>query len=98
VIAAALLLAIVLVTALQQGALWVGAVCAGGIAGLVLRVATRARIRHPWLSAALVGGAAVPVLLLWLMSGAAGLGTVAAASAVYVGARMIREPEARRVV
>jgi FtsH-binding integral membrane protein len=79
-----LLCAVVLIDALQHGALTTAA-CAGGavagVAGLTALVARRAR---PRLAAALAGACVVPLAFLWLMAPGAGAGAIAVGAVVVV--------------
>jgi len=78
-----IVLAAVLVLALQHGTLWPAAAAGGAIAGLLL--ATSWALRHfaPSLSWLFVGAASVPAAFVWLMSPGAGLGGIAVAAAVF---------------
>lgn len=71
-----------LIFALQQGTLWAAAVSGGMISGTLLAISWALRHVVPRLSAALVGAAAVPVTLLWLVSPGSGVGGIAVAAAV----------------
>jgi hypothetical protein len=82
VLVALIALAVVMIVALLQGALWAAAVSGGAIAGILLAISLAMRHFVPGLSAAFLGGAAVPATLLWLMSPGSGIGGLGVAAVV----------------
>ncbi len=76
-------LGVALVLALQRGQLSVAVVCGGAITGLLSAIAWTLRHFAPRGSAALVGPAAVPAILLWLMSPSAGVASVGVAAGLF---------------
>ena len=69
--------------ALQRGQLSVAAVCGGALSGLLAAIAWALRHFAPHVSAAFVGAAVVPAILLWLISPGAGASSVGVAAALF---------------
>lgn len=83
VFVALLALAGAMIVASLNGTLWVAALSGGAIAGVLVAISWAMRHFVPRLSAAFLGGAAVPATLLWLMSPGSGVGGLAVAGAVF---------------
>jgi hypothetical protein len=83
VFVALLALAATMIFALLHGTQWAAALSGGAIAGMLFAISWAMRHFLPRLSAAFVGGAGVPVALLWLVTPGSGLGGLAVAAAVF---------------